>query len=675
MRRSLAALALAVVLPMPALLGHDAHANVVVKAGETLSEIAERHGVSITRLMQANGITNPDLVIEGTPLVIPGSGSRGGSSGGGGGGGGSTVTVQPGDTLSAIADRHGLSLSRLMQLNGIADPDRVMAGQRLVVSGSSRRSPAAPAPLPTAPYTVRSGETLSEIADRFGTTTERLMAVNGIGDPNLVMAGTRLAIPGRPSAARRQAGSAPGPGGGKPGQHVVQPGESLSAIADRYGTSMDRLMAINNISDPDMLWTGARLKLQAPPAPRPAPRASTKAAAKSPAKTAAKVAAKPAAKPAAMTAAKPAAKPGNQPTESQPPAPQGQVAASPAAQGPSPAPAAVASKPEPTASKPAAAQPSALQPSGSQPQTVAGAEAKPMVRPQPVLNPQTQAAPVPAALTPAGQAPSSTSANSSPARTSSPAGPAAAAPIRPARTAGLSASTAAAGSAAIPGPGPSLAAATVAQPAARFAPRATTSAATTASAAAATATTATKATATATTTATTAAPAAATLGAAPVPARRLLARADSRPLGSPAPAAVAAATPTSSREPVPSREPIPSGSLAVRATTSSSTSTAPQAATAPARATGLATRAGRFGKADWRSYGPLQIDWSNWRPMGGSYVAPTLNGNGQALYLAVNCGARKINATSQSGQWKSWDSPQTDFEQRLISDLCRAKGT
>ncbi|MEY3463878.1 MAG: hypothetical protein RLZZ468_1656 [Cyanobacteriota bacterium] len=142
---------------------------------------------------------------------------------------------------------------------------------------------------------------------------------------------------------------------------------------------------------------------------------------------------------------------------------------------------------------------------------------------------------------------------------------------------------------------------------------------------------------------------------------------------------MAAATPTSSREPVPSREPIPSGSLAVRATTSSSTSsstsTAPQAATAPARATGLATRAGRLGKADWRSYGPLQIDWSNWRPMGGSYVAPTLNGNGQALYLAVNCGARKINATSQSGQWKSWDSPQTDFEQRLISDLCRAKGT
>jgi hypothetical protein len=59
--------------------------------------------------------------------------------------------------------------------------------------------------------------------------------------------------------------------------------------------------------------------------------------------------------------------------------------------------------------------------------------------------------------------------------------------------------------------------------------------------------------------------------------------------------------------------------------------------------------------------------------MGGSYVAPTLNGDGKAIYLAVNCGARKLNATSQSGQWKSWDAPQTDFEEQLISDICKAR--
>jgi hypothetical protein len=80
-------------------------------------------------------------------------------------------------------------------------------------------------------------------------------------------------------------------------------------------------------------------------------------------------------------------------------------------------------------------------------------------------------------------------------------------------------------------------------------------------------------------------------------------------------------------------------------------------------------------KPDWRNYGPLQVDWANWQPMGGSMVAPTLNSQGESLYLAVNCSARKLNATSQAGQWKSWDDPQADFEQQLVSDLCKARGS
>jgi hypothetical protein len=91
----------------------------------------------------------------------------------------------------------------------------------------------------------------------------------------------------------------------------------------------------------------------------------------------------------------------------------------------------------------------------------------------------------------------------------------------------------------------------------------------------------------------------------------------------------------------------------------------------PAAATGTTATPSR---PDWRTYGPLQVDWANWQPMGGSLVAPTLNGEGQSLYLAINCSARKLNATSQSGQWKTWDDPQADFEQQLITDLCKSRG-
>ncbi|MCB4408285.1 LysM peptidoglycan-binding domain-containing protein [Synechococcus sp. MU1642] len=77
--------------------------------------------------------------------------------------------------------------------------------------------------------------------------------------------------------------------------------------------------------------------------------------------------------------------------------------------------------------------------------------------------------------------------------------------------------------------------------------------------------------------------------------------------------------------------------------------------------------------ADWRTYGPLQVDWGNWQDMGGSQVVPTLNAQGQALYLAVNCPAKKINATGADGSWKTWEAPKNRFEKDLVKDRCQIK--
>ena len=79
--------------------------------------------------------------------------------------------------------------------------------------------------------------------------------------------------------------------------------------------------------------------------------------------------------------------------------------------------------------------------------------------------------------------------------------------------------------------------------------------------------------------------------------------------------------------------------------------------------------------ASWRTYGPLQVDWGNWQLMGGSDVAPTLNSDGQSLYVAVNCSAGKINATGANGMWKNWIAPQSEFEKSLVKDRCTAAKT
>ena len=75
-------------------------------------------------------------------------------------------------------------------------------------------------------------------------------------------------------------------------------------------------------------------------------------------------------------------------------------------------------------------------------------------------------------------------------------------------------------------------------------------------------------------------------------------------------------------------------------------------------------------ETDWRYFGPLQVDWSNWRTMAGSLVAPTLNKQKQPLYVAVNCGARKLNITGSGGTWKTWESPAESFERDLVKAAC-----
>ena len=417
-RRSAAVLALALLLPLPGLAG-----EVVVKPGETLSEIAERYGTSVQRLMQLNNLRSPQDLWAGSRIQVPGAGGGGGSSSG-------NYTVKPGETLSEIAERYGTSVQRLMQLNGLRSAQDLWAGSRIQVPGAggggSNRGDSTTTV--KANYTVKPGETLSELAERYGTTVQHLMQINGLNSAQDLWAGSRIQVP----VTRRVATAKPAPPVNRNAtQHRVQTGETLSLIAQRYGVSMQNLVAINNLSDPNQVVVGQTLKLRGTPKPKPA---------------------------ATPVAAQPAAQPASAPVATKP------------------APTVVAEKPKPT----------------------------PEPKPEPKAEPKPAATPV------------------------------------------------------------------AAKPKAEVKP-----------------------------------------------------------------------------EPKPEAKPVAAASTA---------------------------KPGKASTPDWRSYGPLQVDWANWQPMGGSYVAPSLNSSGQPLYLAINCNAKRLNATGQSGTWKTWDAPQSDFEHKLINDLCTAKG-
>lgn len=100
-------------------------------------------------------------------------------------------TVQPGDTFFNIARRYNISVQSLVNANQqIPDPSRIIPGQIICVPGQ---------PQPVCPgqfYTVRPGDILSTIAQRFGVTVQQILAVNPqITDPNVIFVGQRICIP------------------------------------------------------------------------------------------------------------------------------------------------------------------------------------------------------------------------------------------------------------------------------------------------------------------------------------------------------------------------------------------------------------------------------------------------------------------------------------------------
>ncbi len=132
-----------------------------------------------------------------------------------------TVTVAPGDTLSAIAARNGTTVAAIAAANGIADPNRIAAGRRLSVPSSwgGYASPSS-----GGSYTVRSGDTLGAIAARAGTSVGALAAMNGVADPNRIAVGRTLRLPaaGTGGGARPVGMASIHPGGPEVGAMITQ---------------------------------------------------------------------------------------------------------------------------------------------------------------------------------------------------------------------------------------------------------------------------------------------------------------------------------------------------------------------------------------------------------------------------------------------------------------------
>jgi LysM repeat protein len=171
-------------------------------------------------------------------------------------------TVTWGDTLSAIAARYGVTVEAIMQANTLTNPNLIRLGQRLWIPLGD--APVTPTPTvvptlgPTFEYVVQQGDSLTIIATRFGTTWQVLAQINGLSPTGTLYPGQHLLVPGSITPTPAPTATPSGP---EVVWYVVQPGDTLSTIASRFGVTWQELAAANALNASSVIYPGQRLRI------------------------------------------------------------------------------------------------------------------------------------------------------------------------------------------------------------------------------------------------------------------------------------------------------------------------------------------------------------------------------------------------------------------------------
>ena len=174
-----------------------AHADdsYTVRDGDTVSHIAARTGASVAAIARANSLADVSRIRAGQVLTIPSASGRTTSTPAAPTA--TTHTVRLGETVTGIAARTGTTVKAIIAANGLRADGLIIAGQKLTIPGKGRSSAPAPAtPRTTTTYTVRAGDTVSAIAARHGTTVRAISDANGLGSNAMIRIGQTLTLSG-----------------------------------------------------------------------------------------------------------------------------------------------------------------------------------------------------------------------------------------------------------------------------------------------------------------------------------------------------------------------------------------------------------------------------------------------------------------------------------------------
>lgn len=243
-----------------------------VQSGDTLSGIALKFSTTSSKLAQLNSISNPNLIYVGQRLLVNQSSDSNSSSSDQSSSAttnteasAASYTVKSGDTLSGIASQYNTTVNQIVSLNQLSNPNLIYVGQVLKLKNSQTTNSSSSSSTATTTadtYTVKAGDTLSAIASRYSTSSSTLASLNSLSNPNLIYVGQVLKVSSNASTSS-STGSSANSTVTTAASYTVKAGDTLSAIAAKYGTTYQALASANSISNPNDIYVGQVIKVSA----------------------------------------------------------------------------------------------------------------------------------------------------------------------------------------------------------------------------------------------------------------------------------------------------------------------------------------------------------------------------------------------------------------------------